>query len=91
LFDHAQGENLKASFLEARCRRNPNDGFVAIIQNTLGMGREVIMNTRRDKEAEEVLNRIRAGQRPSTMASFVGKLIFFPRGPISRAVGTLLS
>jgi len=25
------------------------------------------------------------------MASFVGKLIFFPRGPISRAVGTLLS
>jgi hypothetical protein len=49
------------------------------------------MSTRRDKEAEEVLNRIRAGQRPSTMASFVGKLIFFPRGPISRAVGTLLS
>jgi hypothetical protein len=48
------------------------------------------MNTHRDKEAVEVLNRTRAGQ-PSTMASFVGKLIFFPRGHISRAIGTLLS
>jgi len=49
------------------------------------------MISRRDKETEELLDRIRAEQRPSTMvASFVGKLIFFPRGPIWRAVGTLL-
>ena len=48
------------------------------------------MSTRRDKEALDLLNRVRAGPPPSTMASLVGKFIFFPARPISRVVGTLL-
>jgi hypothetical protein len=50
------------------------------------------MSTRRDKEAEVLLNWVRDGAKPppKSMASRVGKFIFFPRGPISRALGTLL-
>jgi ribosomal protein S18 acetylase RimI-like enzyme len=48
------------------------------------------MSTRRDKEAEELLNRLNRGETPPPIASRVGKFIFFPRGPISRVVGTLL-
>ena len=48
------------------------------------------MSTRRDKEAEELLNRLNRGEKPPPIASRVGRFIFFPRGPISRVVGTLL-
>jgi hypothetical protein len=48
------------------------------------------MSTRRDKEVSELLNWLNRGEKPPPIASRVGKFIFFPRGPISRVVGTLL-